>query len=339
LIINQDVFSFIKTLKKQITNSKKETNILIYYSRKINTKSKIRFFFEVFEKMENLRNKNEFQLIRVNKTTYKNSFFILKKGTLIFKSNKQMFLNILEKLKKILINKPLKINNKINNHKIEIHDILNNKIKDPRYYAMIHNTHSNSKGNKNKTILFNVRSFHTFDIFGVLLSQNKIHTPLYQNKKYLFIVENYKIFELENNLKYYERFVFTEGQETSSNFLNKNKREIDILHGSGRQINTSYLTNEFLGKYKKIFYFGDYDDSGYQIFEKFKNEHKSLNIEYMLPQQNIINNIQEIMNDYRIITIRDNIDEKINKIKNKNLLKKLRLNEGFEMQQEVFLVD
>lgn len=208
--------------------------------------------------------------------------------------------------------------------------------KTSKEYALVHNTHSSMEDNEKETNFFLRRKinkeFSEENIEVVLAKKDFIYKE--DNVEYLFIVENYKIFELNNFFKYFKSF------KLDKNFIEYNIENIKIMYGGGSKINSFRLNNNYFKHYKKVFYFGDYDDEGYKIFNTFQEE--NINSEFIMPLKEKIEEIQLLMSRDDIVKYRNlkNTSNKDYLIKSKKLRKLLEHNLDiniYEMQQEVFL--
>jgi hypothetical protein len=202
-------------------------------------------------------------------------------------------------------------------------------------FALIHDTHSNNKNNEKETNIFIKRIFDGNFVennIEILIAKNNINYKK-DNVDYLIIVENYKIFELNDLYTYFKQFNFKEYQY----LISQNTNKIKIMYGSGNKINSFRLLNYFK-QYKKIFYFGDYDDEGYKIFKTFFINNS--NVEFVLPFNKIIKNIQMKME--KIPRKLKNSKKDVNIfIKDKELIGLIDIDMKnrylYEMQQEVFI--
>lgn len=199
-------------------------------------------------------------------------------------------------------------------------------------FALVHQTHNKSDLNKTDSSIFYKRDiFLDFKEENLkIIFANKTSSKNLKHSKILFIVENYKIFELKNPLPYFNSFDL--GIDISE------YKNIDFMYGAGNKINTPKLGFKFFSTYEDILYFGDYDDEGYKIYKKLSSNND--NIRFILPNHNIIKDIQKLMDKEDIQYYRSNCNIKNYFIKNTELLKLINLsqNKVYEMQQEVFIL-
>lgn len=290
----------LNEIKISLSNEDKD---ILYINNSI---SSIRrdYILKTFNDIYNLTNNKIFKLEKNSKILYKNNYFELKNDNLKFIGIRSDF----------IIN--------------EIDSILNFKEFIPncsKDFALIHDTHNNSEFNQSETTIlllrtslidFNENTLKTFIL-------NKYDDRLYNNKnKKLIIIENYKIFELNNLKEYFKNF----------DIEIKYNVEYNVIYGSGNKIN-SFKNINLLNSFEEILYFGDYDNEGYNIYKNLKNK-LNINVSYILPKKEIILEIQNLMNQENIFLKRKKDKDYL--IKN-DLLELFELNKMFEMQQEVFI--
>lgn len=290
----------LNEIKISLSNEDKD---ILYINNSI---SSIRrdYILKTFNDIYNLTNNKIFKLEKNSKILYKNNYFELKNDNLKFIGIRSDF----------IIN--------------EIDSILNFKEFIPncsKDFALIHDTHNNSEFNQSETTIlllrtslidFNENTLKTFIL-------NKYDNRLYNNKnKKLIIIENYKIFELNNLKEYFKNF----------DIEIKYNVEYNVIYGSGNKIN-SFKNINLLNSFEEILYFGDYDNEGYNIYKNLKNK-LNINVSYILPKKEIILEIQNLMNQENIFLKRKKDKDYL--IKN-DLLELFELNKMFEMQQEVFI--
>jgi len=245
-----------------------------------------------------------FELEKHRNNMYSNAFFKLDKDKLTF----------IGKEKKVVINK--------------IEELLKSEIfipNKPSDFALIHDTHSDNKANNTQTSVLvlkeDISQVYNGKINAVMLSLKDTFDK--KNKK-LIIVENYKIFEIQNLFKYLEQF--------QVELIDNDK--YDLIYGSGNKITSSKNIN-FINSYEEVIYLGDLDDEGYDIYLSLKNKIKIKSI-FLLPKKDVIYKIQKKMSEQKIFNARKT--EKVY-IKNKDLLNLIEYDKAYEMQQEVFLLD
>jgi len=161
-------------------------------------------------------------------------------------------------------------------------------------YAYIHDTHNNSKldviKKKNKYILYKENNVtKVLDLFNSSIDTFK--------DKNIIILENQYIFDLSiKDLKLYlENF----------NIENINLENCIVVYGAGSWISSKRdKLKSIFNKTQYIYYFGDLDDEGYDIYRTFMN---NINIEseFILPIKNKYIEIQNIMNEEKYINIRN----------------------------------
>lgn len=265
------------------------------------------YIIKSFNDIYKLTNNQTFNLVKYSKILYKNNFFELKNDKLNFIGINFDF--ILDEINKIL---------SFNKFIPKCH----------KDFALIHDTHNGSELNQSQTTVLLYRtSLYEFNnkTFKSILLKNKKDNNFDNKNKSLIIIENYKIFELENLKEYFKNF----------NIEIKDYIQYDTIYGSGNKINSSKNIN-LLNSYKEIFYFGDYDDEGYAIF-KILERNLNIKCEFIFPKKEIIDFIQSEMQKEEIIIRRKNDKDYL--IKDKELLLKFSSYKLFEMQQEVFLND
>ncbi len=292
----------LNQIKISLSNKDKD---IIYINDSI---SSIRrdYILKTFNEIFKLTNNKIFKLEKKSNILYKNRFFELKNDNLKF----------------IGVNFDFIIN--------EINQIL--KFEEfiptsPKEFALIHDTHNGSDLNTSETTILLLRtSLYEFNnnTFKSILLKNKDNNCFNNKNKLLIIIENYKIFELENLNKYFKSF----------DIEIKDDVEYYVIYGSGNKINSSKNIN-LLNSFEEILYFGDYDNEGYDIYKNLKNK-LNINVLYILPKKEIILEIQNLMSQESISLKRKFDKNKDNLIKN-DLLELFELNKMFEMQQEVFL--
>lgn len=264
------------------------------------------YILKTFNEIFKLTNNKIFQLEKKSNILYKSRFFELKNDNLKF----------------IGVNFDFIIN--------EINQIL--KFEEfiptsPKEFALIHDTHNGSDLNTSETTILLLRtSLYEFNnnTFKSILLKNKDNNCFNNKNKSLIIIENYKIFELENLNEYFKSF----------DIEIKDDVEYYVIYGSGNKINSSKNIN-LLNSFEEILYFGDYDNEGYDIYKNLKNK-LNINVLYILPKKEIILEIQNLMSQESISLKRKFDKNKDNLIRN-DLLELFELNKMFEMQQEVFL--
>lgn len=294
-----NINTLLNEIKISLSNEEKD----ILYINNSTPSIKRDYVLKTFNDIYNLTNNKIFKLEKISKILYKNNYFELKNDNLKFIGIRSDF----------IIN--------------EIDSISNFKEFTPRCskdFALIHDTHNNSELNQSETTIlllrtslieFNENTLKTFIL-------NKYDNRLYNNKnKNLIIIENYKIFELNNLKEYFENF----------DIEIKDYIEYNVIYGAGNKIN-SFKNINLLNSFEEILYFGDYDNEGYDIYKNLKNK-LSINISYILPKKEIILEIQNLMNQENISLKRKKDKDYL--IKN-DLLELFGLNKMYEMQQEVF---
>lgn len=167
-------------------------------------------------------------------------------------------------------------------------------------YALIHDTHNNKLEKihkKNKYILY--KSNGEIKILDLLNGSKEEFIG-----RNVVIVENQFIFDLsiKESIEYFKNF------ESYPNI-----RESIIIYGAGNFIASERKElKDIFNSCKEIFYFGDLDDAGYQIFLSFK---KNLNVKtnFILPKKNIYLQVQLMMKQDKYIKAREKIIEKSKK--------------------------